>query len=658
MKLRISILLLLLCTSLLVAQDARFFYQKGRERFEQHDYYGAIESFQEALEQNPHYLDALLELSRSYFQIEEYQEAQRFIEEAQKYGQNDLNLMNMEGRILVGKNDLDLAEERFRQVIQREPNNLDANLGLAEVLLLRGHTQEGAVAFRRSLILSPESKRALLSTMLLYDYRGEFELAEIYLDLALQHHGGDPQVYLQAAFHYLKAGNLEKALFYGENAVQMNPDLAGPDYLLATIYYERAEYEKASAALQRELRRDPQNLQSMFLLARTLEQQNEKSQALILYERILREDPLDELTRLHWENLIRSMGEEGLELRKRAAEYHFFRGLTREEEFDFPGSLLEYRRSRWLDPYYYQSWEAYSRILAGQGYPEKSLDTLRAMKAAGYDDSRFQEQLMMLEHSHKASLSDRWEINQFNLAPNDYGISLFYYKNTKMHHYTAEKELAEYFRYHMMKTEYLDFSLDPEEVTGFSQAYSKARADGSDYFLILEISEQERSFLMKVTLYLTRTGREIQHLSLLRMGNNRIQSAVSELSGMVSSLFIPRGYLIRLKGDQGILNLGRLQDVKEGDIYQVFRRNSLVLLSEEPWLEYDDADLLGFLTIEQVDEAIALGKWENHGPFTRVAENDEAFLLTETRPEQEESQWNSQNWTIDENLKGQLLMLQ
>jgi len=658
MKMRISILFLLLCSSILTAQDARSFYQKGRERFEQQDYYGAIESFQEALEQNPHYLDALLELSRSYFQIEEYQEAQRFIEEAQKYGQNDLNLMNMEARILVGKNELDLAEERFRQVIQREPNNLDANLGLAEVLLLRGHTQEGAVAFRRSLILSPESKRALLSTMLLYDFRGEYELGEIYLDLALQHHGGDPQVYLQAAFHYLKAGNLEKALFYGENAVQMNPDLAGPDYLLATIYYERAEYEKASAALQRELKRDPQNLQSMFLLARTLEKQDQNSQALILYERILREDPLDEITRLHWEDLIRSMGEDAQSLRTRAADYHYQRGLSREEEFDFPGSLLEYRRSRWLDPYHYLSWEAYSRILAGQGYPEKSLDTLRAMKAAGYDDSRFQEQLMMLEHSHQASLSDRWDINQFNLAPNDYEISLFYYKNTKMHHYTAEREMAEFFRYHMMKTEYLDFSREAEEVSGFSQAYSQARTDGSDYFLVLEISEQERSFLMKVTLYLTRTGREIRHFSLLRMGNNRVQSAVAELSDMVASFFIPRGYLIRLKGEQGLLNLGRLHGVEEGDVYQVFRRNSLVLLSEEPWLEYNDADLLGFLTIEQVDEAISLGKWENYGPFTRVAENDEAFLLTETQPVEEEPQWSSQNWTIDENLKGQLLMLQ
>lgn len=658
MKQRINILFLFLLTTLLSAQDARFFYQKGRDRFEQQDYYGAIESFQEALEQNPHYLDALLELSRSYFQIEEYQEAQRFIEEAQKYGQNDLNLTNMEGRILVGRNELDQAEERFRQVILREPNNLDANLGLAEVLLLKGHTQEGAVAFRRSLILSPESKRALLSTMLLYDYRGDFELAEIYLELALQYHGGDPQVYLQAAFHYLKAGNLEKALFYGENAVQMNPDLAGPDYLLATIYYERREYDKASTALQRELKRDPKNLQAMFLLARTLEQQNEYSQSLILYERILREDSLDELSRLHWESLIRSLGEDGQVLRSRAAEYHYQRGLSREDEFNFSGAFLEYRRSRWLDPYYYRSWEAYSRILAGQGYPEKSLDTLRAMKAAGYDDSHFQEQLMMLEHSHEASLSDRWDLNQFNLEPNDYSISLFYYKNPKMYHYSAEEELAEYFRYHMMKTDYLDFSLEPAAVDGFSQAYSRARADGSDYFLVLEISEQERSFLMKVTLYLTRTGREIHHLSLLRMGNNRIQTAVSELSDIVSSLFIPRGYLVRLKGNQGMLNLGRLQGVKEGDVYQVLRRNQLVLLSEEPWLEFDHADLLGFLTITQVDEAISLGNWENNGPFTRVAENDEAFLLSGTLPEQEDSLWSSQNWTIDENLKGQLLMLQ
>lgn len=652
---RISLFLFLIVLFPLTAQssDPRELYLQGMARFDQEDYYGAIESFREALELNPHYLEALIEISRSYFMIEEYQEAQNFIEEAQIYGRNDLEILNMQGRILIGRNELDQALELFRQVIRREPNNLEANLGRAEVLLLKGQHQEGAVAFRRSLILSPESKRALISMMLLFDSRMEYDKGEIYLDLALKYHSDDPQVYLQAAHHYLKTGNLEKALFYGENAVQINPDLPGPDYILAMIYTEQLNYDAALSALERELRRNSRDQQALYLMARCLVEKGDPEQALLLLRRMLRMDSYDEISRLLLEELVRELGSSAEEERDEALTFHYQRGQRLEEEYNLSGAKEEYRRARWLNRYHYPSWLAYGELLKKQGFPSASLDTMRAISAAGYQDPLFQENLKILEHSREKTLADRWGVEQFTQENNPYGISLFYRKNSSMYHYSSEESLARFMDYHLQGKTNLDVLSSPRQVNSFSQAYSRARSEGSDYFLVLEFSEQERSFLISATLYLTRTGREIHRFSLLRLGNNRVSSAVSELSREVSSFFLPRGILLDLEGDRGLINLGLLQGVEEGDTFQVFKKDSLSFLSEAPWIHYDSEDFLGTLEVDALDENLAAGIWTNNGPFILVAPGDEIF---QAAPDENPEDGETPSWTIDQDLKRQLLM--
>jgi tetratricopeptide (TPR) repeat protein len=653
-----SILIVFLCSLLVLqAESARDYYLQGETFFDQGDYYSAIEAYRESLDLNPHYLDALLQLSKSYFMIEEYQEAQHYIIEAQPYGQNNLDLMNMEGRIFIGKGDLDEAEVLFRRVILNEPNNLEANLGLAEVLLLKGNHQEGALAYRRSLILSPESKRALLSMLLLFDFQGEFEKAQIYLELALKYHSQDAQVFLQAAQHYLRSGDLTKALYYGENAVQMDSNLPGPDFLLAKIYYSQENYTAAYSALQRGLQLNPNDFQALFLMARCQEKLQEDENALVLYQRILKENPLDENARIHWEELLRRQGSSVATLISDATEYHLNRGIEYQNDFDFSHAQASYRRTRWLDPYYYQGWLRSSRLLITQGYPEEGLDSLRALKEAGFDDQELTDQLRMLEHSRNKGMADRWQLNQFQIPPNPYGLSLFFKPNTTLYHYSSEEALAGYFQYNLLKNNSLDLITNPAEISNYSQAFQRARDEESDYFIILEFSEGPRSFLLKAQLYLSRTGRLIDNFSILRMGSNRVQDSMAELSKRIVGFLLPRGHLVQLNDNQAIVNLGRMDGIEVDDIFQVIKEDNKILKAEEPWLEYPQEDLMGFIHIEEVDEAMSQGRWENHGHFEMIAPGEEAYLL-EPLESQAENADTQVPWIIDQELKRQLLMLQ
>lgn len=658
---RASLLLLfLLALPLSWAQDntAREYFQQGEQRFISGDYFGAIQAYREALEENPHYLEALIQLSRSYFMIEEYQEAQNFIKQAEVYGRNNLELLNMEARILVGRNDLEQARNRFQAVLEREPNNLEANLGLAEVLLLMGNHQEGAVAYRRSLILAPESKRALLSMMLLFDSRGDYEMGQIYLDLALKYHSRDGQVFLQAARHYLAAGDLEKAIYYGENAIQMNPDMEGPDFLLGAIYYRQGGFEQARELLQREVSRNPEEMRPLFLLARILEELGEYSQALVLYQRILHQEPLDEITRLLYEALIRRIGPDGQSLVNQAADFHFQEGQRWEEEFDFPRAQREYRRARWLQPYHYDSWLASARLWERQGYPEKSLYTLRVIEETGYDDQAFLDDLRMKEHSRVESLADQYEINQFTQGAQPYRLSLFFRQSSSLFHYSAQQPLTEYLSYYLMGFDSIDLPMSPMEVQSYSQAFQAARQQGSEYFLLLDVHEEERSILLSATLYLSRTGMEIESYNLLRMGKYRVQDSFQELAVRIERRLLPRGMLLELEDGQALINLGRLQGAESGQQYRVFRQDSVNLLSQEPWLEFNPSDYLGWIDIIQSDEAVALGTWNNRGPFVLAAQEDEIYLYPQSSQDIQETQTPYDQAIMDQELKRQLLMLQ
>ena len=211
----------LLCAAVLVlllgrgaaplAADARGAYLDGAAAEGREDFALAVEKYKEALSLNSAYLEPMVGLAESFFQMEEYDEALTYVAMARTYDRTNPDLAVLEGRIRIGQGDVPAARALFTGVLQSQPNNVEARLGIAEAEIAAGRPQTALGQYAQTLKLAPESSRAILSLAMLYDESGDFSRAGTYYELALKSHASDPQVQLAAAAWYASRGNFASA---------------------------------------------------------------------------------------------------------------------------------------------------------------------------------------------------------------------------------------------------------------------------------------------------------------------------------------------------------------------------------------------------------------------------------------------------------------
>ena len=558
-------IVLFFLTPLLFSLDSEAveLYRDGQNALRKQDYYGAIDSLQEALRLNPAYLDVILALADAYFRIEEYEEAYRYIEQAALYGRNDISLLNMKARILVGREELDDGEALFRIVLSEEPNNLEANLGLAEISLLRGDRKRGEEQYRKSLVLAPESRRALLSLALLYDREGNRGEAENYLNLALTYHSRDPEVYISLAEHYLRTGDLDRAAYFAQNGSLLSPDSPSPFRLLGQAFMEQGQWLEAVDPLVNALSKDPSDVTLLYMISQCYIHLSMDQAALKTLDKALRIDPNNEIVRITMEQFLINNPSTTADQRSELAVYHREKGTGFEKKLYYERAYNEFRRSRWIDPYDWDSWQLYGRSFKLLGFPGKYLNTLQAMEESGYEDRDFQETLMVLEHRRERSLADRWGVDQYDQVSFPYGVSLYSRYSDQLVHTGSEEVLTDYLSFILLRYAAIDPEAGPR-IRSFSQAFSSARESGSDYFVILDFSETERTFLCRAELYLSSTGTKLREITVMRTGKNRINLAMEKMASDLESCFVPRTRVLAMDGDEVLLGLGRYHNMEPG----------------------------------------------------------------------------------------------
>ena len=652
---------LFLLPSLLFSLDreAIELYRAGQSSLRTQDYYGAIDSLQEALRLNPAYLDVILALADAYFRIEEYEEAYRYIEEAALYGRNDISLLNMKARILVGREELDEGEALFRAVLADEPNNLEANLGLAEISLLRGDRKRGEEQYRKSLVLAPESRRALLSLALLYDREGKTAEAENYLNLALTYHSRDPEVYVSLAEHYLRTGDLERAAYFARNGSLISPESPGPFRLLGQAFMEQGDWQEAVDPLINALAKNPVDVTLLYMLSQCYMNLSMDQAALKTLDKALRLDPNNEIIRITMEQFLINNPSTSADQRSDLAEYHREQGREYEDTLYYGRAYNEYRRSRWIDPYDWESWQLYGRSFKLLGFPGKYLDTLQAMEESGYEDRDFLETLRILKHRRERGLADKWGVDQYDQEGFPYEISLFARYSNQLIHTGSEEILTDYlsfilFRYASMNP------LVGTRVRTFSQAFAASRENDSDYFVILDFSETERTFLCRAELYLSGTGAKLTEMSVMRTGKNRVKLAMERLASDLESYFVPRTKVLDMDGDNLLIGLGRYHGLEEGRKGVLVKSGSVELISGEKMINVRDEDLLGSVIVRDTDEEVASVEIDRYALFDLINRGDEVYFLPEEEGDGgvESPAAEGENPTvIDEELKTQLLRL-
>jgi tetratricopeptide (TPR) repeat protein len=616
--------------------DPKELYQRGRTEQARSNLLGAVELYRAALIGNPHYVKPLIGLAEVFFTLEEYEEALTYLKEAQKYDQTNLDLIVLEGRIAIAMNQPERARKLFESVLVKEPNNLEARFGLAELDIAQGRTRNASRRYIETLKIRPESQKALLSLVLLSEAEGDRAAAEAYLELALKYHNYDARVHYAAGRFSMEEGSLDRAESYLRTAIALDPDYTEAKRLLAQVYLLQGQPELAIDVLRQILTTDRDIPLVWYSLGLAYERSGDPEQGIRSLAQALRLQPDDEIARIVLENIALSQLAIDDPIREHYASYHLERGARFRERNYLDKALLEYRRALRLQPEAKEPRLQYAELYRLMGFAEKYMNELKVLRDLGYTDEQILDDIEIIESTRYDSVSARWGIEQYALDRERFSLALYHLKpaTREIHPFAGEAAVA-YLHDLLKRYPTLDVLDTTSDVDSFEAAFREARSLGADYFLLMHIEESQRSFTTVLEQYLTSTGKRLQSYQVFRTGNDRVQDNFNILAERIFKALPLRGNLLARQFDRGVIDLGLYDELDSGVELAIVRKGEVRLRNDRIGVIADDRDILGTFTVEILDEVISEGVVAKRSFFDLINAGDQIIsLLPPEEPEQ------------------------
>ncbi len=604
------VLLLGLQAQLVLAQDAGsppLLYRQGRTAQLSGDYYSAIEDYKTALDQNPAYLQPLVGMAETYFALGEYSEALKYVQEAEQYDETDLSLLNLEGRSRIGLGDFAGARKLFDRVLAQQPNNLDAQFGLAELDLAAGEPKTALDKFESALRTAPENRRALLSLIVLYDSLGEYRRADGYARIVLDAYPNDSFTHYIAARHYLDSGDYAQAKTQVQTSLALGPGNLEATLLLSEVYLRTGEYAKVVPLIEGVLAKHHDDYLLWYSLGLAQEKMGDFEGSIRSYAQAFTIHPDDQISRIAMEGeLIDKLGMKD-PLRAQYAQYHFDQGQAYEARNYIDRALREFRRGLKIDPYSKEGRLLYAGIFKLEGYPAKYLSELSVLQRDGLSDTSIQDDIDVTKSALSDSVASDWGIRQFDIQRERYNLSLFYSTRSPMIHFLGQEALAEYLRDLFESDEHIRVPDNAQQANDFASAFRAARRSGSSYFLTMYVTETERYFQVDCSLYVSSTGSKLKSFSVYRTGNDRVTNALAAIADSVHTLLPLKGRILKREFDQGVIDLGALDGVKSGASLLIVKNGSLRIANDRLGFSYPPSAVIGNFVVTRTDALLSEG---------------------------------------------------
>ncbi|MDR1238548.1 MAG: tetratricopeptide repeat protein [Treponema sp.] len=608
------------------AQTAPDHYNRGREAMAVEDWYAAAEAFIEALRLNPAHAEASAALAECYYELGEFDEALVWTGKARSLARGSMALANLEAFTLIALGRLDAASVVIGEVLAREPYNREALFAAGELDVSQGRSSDALLRYREAVRRYPDDRRLLLSLALVSGSLGDMETAENCIGRALLQHTEDYRVYYYAAWLESLAGRLNEAVNCALQALHFRPGYAPARNLLASLRYRTGRYGEAVRLADEAIAANREDSGAWYLKGLSLIRLNRAADALNILSTAaqIRED--DEFIRAGLEDLIISITSLEDPRRSQWASWHFNRARDFRTRHLIGEALFEYRRGLRLNPYARDRRE-YAELLRLQGYPARYLEELRFIQDLGMGDRTLGDAVEAYDSLLSGALYRQWQVNPLDAAKRHWKAAVFSLSSqSSFYHADAGATAAAYVKellIHDRNIESMDLEL---RQSSFSRSFRAARDEGADYFLVLSVSENERDLSLRAELFVARTGASAGVFYAYRTGQDRLRNAARGIAEQFSASLPFRGELTGRRQSQGLINKGRVDGVKDGDVYDVVKKGRPLILNEGIGLSYTTDDLVGTITIDQAGEEVSAGTLSRNGFFDRIALGDEIIL--------------------------------
>lgn len=195
------------------------------------------------------------------------------------------------GDATMAKASLVLAESAFKQACDQAPNMPYPWAGLTRVYLASNRMTDAIPMAKKSLRLAPNNLEAQLANaeLLLAENKSEDALQALYgLKKATTY---DPDVFLLLARASLKAGKVDDAIINLKQLLEIFPEHTEALTLLSQSYELKMKPEDAEIVLKKAIALNPMDVASVESLLKIYDQRGESEQSILLLKTLLKNKP-------------------------------------------------------------------------------------------------------------------------------------------------------------------------------------------------------------------------------------------------------------------------------------------------------------------------------------------------------------------------------
>ncbi|MDR2966204.1 MAG: tetratricopeptide repeat protein [Treponema sp.] len=635
LKIRLLIFLFCIFTIMIlpvnvVAQQntAANHYERGRHFMAEENWYSAVESFLECFRLNPAHAQAVAALAECYYELAEFDEALAWVRRARQLSRGNMAAANLEVFTLIALGQLDAASTLVAEVLRQEPYNREALFAAGELDIARNRSSEALIRYREAVRRYPDDRRLLISLALVTLSLGDGEAAINHINNALKQHSDDYRVYYFAAYIYAQNNRLQEAIRYADRALHFRPHHEPTLSLMASLRYRNNQFEESIRLCDIIIDRNRENMSAWYLKGLSLTRLRRNNEAITI---------LSTATTINEDEFIRAILEDTLiasttledPRRARWAAWHFEKARNFRSRHMMDQALFEYRRGLRLNPFAADRRE-YAELLRLQGYPARYLEELRFLQDQGIADRSLNDAVETYGSLLSNNLFRQWRVDPVDLAERHWKTAVFSLAGqSSFYHADAGAVAASVVRELLIH----DRNITPMNLelrqASFSQAFRQAREAGADYFMLISVTENERDISIKGELFVARTGSSAGTFQTFRTGTDRLRDASKGIVDQLSSAMPLRGRLLSRRQNQGLINKGKADRVQANAVFDIVKKGRPQVSNEGIGLTFSADELVGRLTITNVDEEICIGTLTVNGFFDRIEPGDEVILQQE-----------------------------
>ncbi|HBG66313.1 MAG TPA: hypothetical protein DDW78_07570 [Treponema sp.] len=622
-------------------------YQKAFSLQQDGDFYGAVESYREALLVNPQYGDAWYNLAVCTYNLGEYDLCVEYADNAAKYSRDLSDIKNLKGMALISLGRLDEAKQVFNEVLARYPNDIDARFGLAELNLYNGSLSSAENLYLDALKRDKKNRKALLSLALVSAEAGKDDVAERYVNQAIAYHNGDAEVYYLASYLASRRGDLEDAERLARSAIQINSSYDRAYELLASILYTQNRFAEVIDLCDFRIGRDRNLTGAWYLKGLSQKRLGRNEDAIASFGTGLSINPLDEVMRFALEQLVDSTVSLEDSRRAKWAQYHISKAKEYNRNFDGPSERYEYQKALSVDPFNAAARQSFANLLERDGFYELYLQQLKfikentvseevssvqrdenspkVMKSA--QERKNDDTIEALESLMSSNLSHKWGVDPFYLDKTRWNIGIYFMQGAvQLLHADVDELIAVAAKDIFNGVPSASVDVQTTAVAGYGEAYRAARTAGRDYFVVLAVNETERTFSLDADVYSGRTGTKTNSVHVYRTGNDRIAKSLRRFRQALLDMLPIRGTVLHNASNTLLVDLGKSDGVVKGAVFDVVKKGKIKTVDTGPGVNYNSNDILGTFTVDSTNEEMAEGTYKKRGFYDTLNEGDEIVL--------------------------------